>query len=90
VPPAAPGEMSALVRRLFWIAGVALLGIAATFAVVDAARARTERWMLHSREVARLARFAQTLATEREASVQSYLLIGDVARSTRIYSKTAR
>ncbi|MFN2563532.1 MAG: CHASE3 domain-containing protein [Gemmatimonadaceae bacterium] len=75
--PATPQETLSLLRRLFWVAGLALLGVALTFGVLDTVRTRTERWVRHSREVARIARQAQTLATDRNASVRGYLLTGD-------------
>jgi PAS domain S-box-containing protein len=80
---ATPDETRSLVRRLFWIASLALLGVAATFGVLDTTRARTERWVHHSREVARLARHAQTLAIDRETSIRGYLLTRDLRSLAR-------
>jgi PAS domain S-box-containing protein len=74
---ARPDETQSLLRRLFWIAGLALLGVAATFGVLDNARTRTERSAFHSREVSRLARQALTLAIDRETGIRGYLLTGD-------------
>jgi PAS domain S-box-containing protein len=71
-------ETSSLLRRAFWIAGLALVGIAVTLGVLDAARARTEGWVLRSREVSRLARQALTLAIDRETGIRGYLLTGDL------------
>src|SRR5687768_14453852 len=80
---ATPDETRSLLRRLFWIAGLALLGVAATFGVLDTTRARTERWVHHSRDVARLARQAQTLAIDRETSIRGYLLTRDLRSLAR-------
>src|SRR5687767_9219667 len=74
---ARPDETQSLLRCLFWIAGLALLGVAATFGVLDNARTRTERSSFHSREVSRLARQALTLAIDRETGILGYLLTGD-------------
>jgi PAS domain S-box-containing protein len=80
---ATPDETRSLLRRLFWVAGLALLGVAATFGVLDTTRARTERWVHHSRDVARLARQAQTLAIDRETSIRGYLLTRDLRSLAR-------
>jgi two-component system, cell cycle sensor histidine kinase and response regulator CckA len=74
---ATPQETSALLRRAFWIGGLALVGIAVTFGVLDTTRVRTERWVLHSRELSRLARQALTLAIDQETGIRGYLLTGD-------------
>jgi two-component system cell cycle sensor histidine kinase/response regulator CckA len=90
---ATPDETRSLLRRLFWIAGLALLGVAATFGVLDTTRARTERWVHHSRDVARLARQAQTLAIDRETSIRGYLLTRDrrsLAREVETRPQLAR
>jgi two-component system, cell cycle sensor histidine kinase and response regulator CckA len=75
--PATPEETRSLVRRAFWIAGLALVGVAVTFGVLDTTRAQTERWVLHSREVSRLARQALTLAIDQETGIRGYLLTRD-------------
>jgi two-component system, cell cycle sensor histidine kinase and response regulator CckA len=74
---ATPEETRSLVRRAFWIAGLALVGVAVTFGVLDTSRAQTERWVLQSREVSRLARQALTLAIDQETGVRGYLPTGD-------------
>jgi hypothetical protein len=43
---ATPEETRSLVRRAFWIAGLALVGVAVTLGVLDTTRAQTERWVL--------------------------------------------
>jgi PAS domain S-box-containing protein len=77
---ATPEETGWLLRRAFWIGGLALLGIGVTLGVVDTARQRSERWVHQSRELARLARQALSLSIDRETGVRGYLLTGD-ARS---------
>jgi two-component system cell cycle sensor histidine kinase/response regulator CckA len=55
---------------------VALVAIALTFAGLSAANKAGRRWALQSREVARIARQAQTLATDSETGLRGYLLSG--------------
>jgi PAS domain S-box-containing protein len=74
---AAQEEAFSLLRRVFWVAGLALLAVAATFGVLDTARTRTQRWVHHSRDVARLAHRGLTLAIDREGGIHGYLLTGD-------------
>ena len=58
-------------------AGLALVAIAVTAAGLTLAERRAASWVLHGREVARLARNALTLAVDQETGLRGYLLTRD-------------
>ena len=68
-------EIRSLRRYVVWIA-VALGGIALTAAAVAGTHARTQDWVLHSRDAARMSQRALRLALDRESSIRGYLLSG--------------
>ena len=70
-------QVLTLLHRVSWIAALALVGIAVTVALLHLAHRGSKRWVLHSREVARLAREARALATDRETGIRGYLLSRD-------------
>ena len=63
-------------RRAFVVGTVALIAIALTFIGLGAVHRTTWRWVLHSREVSRVAHDARELATDRETGVRGFLLSG--------------
>ena len=72
-----PGPLLALLHRTFRVALSALAALAATLAVLFLLAWQSERWVLHTREIARLARTSFSLVTERETAIRGYLLTGN-------------
>jgi diguanylate cyclase (GGDEF)-like protein/PAS domain S-box-containing protein len=60
-------------------AGFALAAVALTVAGLTLAEYRSQRWVLHGREVVRLARTALTLAVDQQTALRGFLLTRDVA-----------
>ena len=66
-------------RRLFALALGAVAAVAIAAAALYVARENSGQWVLHGRNVGRLAREARALATDRETALRGYLLTGDPA-----------
>jgi signal transduction histidine kinase/CheY-like chemotaxis protein/CHASE3 domain sensor protein len=74
-PPAQLTDaVTSLLRRVTWIAGIALLAVMASVAILLVTWSRNEEATSRNRETLRLAREIQGLATDRETGIRGYLL----------------
>jgi len=75
-------EIIPRMRRVFWIGTICLLSVAVTVSFFYWLNTRSNQWVAQSQVIGRIARESRSLALDREAGIQGYILSGEAISLT--------